>query len=42
MRKVMTLWFGIRASLLRCANREMLRAGQIGLLGRLKGHAPIW
>jgi uncharacterized damage-inducible protein DinB len=29
-------------ALLWCAQHEMLHAGQIGLLRRLLGHAPIW
>jgi uncharacterized damage-inducible protein DinB len=29
-------------ALLWCAHHEMLHAGQIGLLRRLLGHAPIW
>ncbi len=29
-------------SLLWCAQHEMLHAGQIGLLRRLLGHAPLW
>jgi uncharacterized damage-inducible protein DinB len=31
-----------RESLFWCANHEMLHAGQIGLLRRLLGHAPVW
>jgi hypothetical protein len=31
-----------RASLLWCAEHEMLHAGQIGLLRRLLGHPPLW
>jgi len=29
-------------ALLWCAHHEMLHAGQIGLLRRLLGHAPLW
>lgn len=29
-------------ALLWCAHHEMLHAGQIGLLRRLLGHAPVW
>jgi uncharacterized damage-inducible protein DinB len=31
-----------RGSLLWCAAHEMMHAGQIGLLRRLLGHAPLW
>ena len=31
-----------RESLLWCASHEMMHAGQIGLLRRLLGHAPLW
>jgi uncharacterized damage-inducible protein DinB len=31
-----------RDSLLWCANHEMMHAGQIGLMRRLLGHAPLW
>jgi uncharacterized damage-inducible protein DinB len=31
-----------RASLLWCAQHELVHAGQIGLLRRLLGYPPLW
>ena len=35
-------WPLLAASLLWCAHHEMVHAGQIGLLRRYLGFAPVW